>query len=89
MKDLGTVDYYTDLHMTNFDHTIDEGLAAYLMANPNHCAQHAAREFCGYVWFENGQFYDQVWRCHVPMAEYSADTLEELMKIVNDKHGWD
>jgi hypothetical protein len=76
------------LGMSNFDHSIDSGLDAALRASPGVAlAEHSAWNFCGYVWFEDGQFHEQVWRYKQPVAEYSAETLTELMEVVNDEHG--
>jgi hypothetical protein len=76
------------LSMSNFDHTVDPGLAEALKAG-NVYAQHAAWEFNGEVWFADGLFHEQVFRYHQPVGSYRADTLEELMTRVNDHHGWE
>lgn len=74
--------------MTNFDGSIDEGLTEALRAEPAMvCAQHSAWNFCGYVWFENGKYREQVWRYHSPIDEIEADTLKELMEEVNAEYG--
>ncbi len=77
---------FSELGMSNFDHVIDEGLEEQLRAG-EHCAQHSAWDFCGYVWFEDGQFYEEVWRFHQHVATLSADDLRELMEAVNDEYG--
>ena len=90
MKDLGTMDYEHEISMSNFDHTVDEGLDKLLRDNEARIfAQHAARDFCGHVWFENGKFHNQVHRRHQEVDELEADTLEELMTITNAKWGDD
>ncbi|GAH60460.1 unnamed protein product [marine sediment metagenome] len=90
MKDLDTMRYEKELNMSNHDHSIDEGLEEWLKENEGKvCAQHAAWDFCGYVWYELGKFYEQVWQHNSPIEEISADTLEELMTKANDKYGYD
>lgn len=89
-RPLGPPDEYdeTALGMSNFDGSIDDGLAETLRANPVF-ARHAGWEFNGRVWWDGGVFREQVWRYHQPIATYSAATLRELMGAVNDAHGWD
>lgn len=73
-----------NLGMTNFDHTIDDGFAAALQAEPGEVfGRHADRDFNGEVWYADGQFHEEVWVHHVPLQTISADTLQELMAAVN------
>lgn len=82
--------HYTeiDLGMSNFDHSIDDGLEDALQREPVFC-RHSAWEFNGQVWWDGSQFREQVWRYHAPIATYAEDTLRELMETVNDNHGWE
>jgi len=74
-----------ELGMSNCDHSIDEGLEEAL--EEGGLCQYSGWNFCGYVWFEDGQYTCQVW-CHKsPMEEISADTLEELMENVSSEYG--
>jgi hypothetical protein len=75
------------LGMSNSDHEVDPGFAEALKAGKVF-GRHAAWEFNGKVWWD-GQFVETVWRYHVPVATYRADTLEELMQIVNAEWGWE
>lgn len=77
-----------DLGMTNWDHGIDAGFEERLRAEPL-WGRHAAREFNGRVWFQEGFFHEQVWRYGTPVAHYAAPTLQELAAIVSDAHGWE
>lgn len=77
-----------DLGMTNFDHSIDDGFDDRLRAELV-WGRHAAREFNGRVWFEDGLFHEQVWRYGQPLAYYTAPSLAELMETVSDAHGWE
>ena len=88
MKNLDTMEFLPEIEMSNFDHTIDEGLEEVLRANPaRKYAQHSAWDFCGYVWFENGKFFEQVWRYKAPIDELEANDLKELMLETNLLYG--
>jgi len=79
-----------DIGLSNFDHSIDEGLEEALKAKlAKVYAQHSAWNFCGYVWFENNTFHEQIWRYNSPVAEMEADSLEALMEAVNSEYGDD
>jgi hypothetical protein len=75
--------------MTNFDHSVDEGLEADLRAGMR--ARHSAWNFNGQVWYDAAGevFREEVWVYHALVAERSAATLEELMRVVSDEFGWD
>ncbi len=74
--------------MTNFDGSIDEGMDDKL--RKGECiSEHCAWNFHGDVWFQDGKFREQVWQYHEPVAEFEADTLEELMQEVNEEFGSD
>lgn len=51
-------------------------------------AQHAAWDFCGYVWFSDGVWCESVWVHRKHVATYMAGELRELIWFVNDTHGW-
>ena len=76
------------LGMTNFDHTIDAGFEERLRNEPV-WGRHAAMNFNGRVWFEDGMFHEQVWCYGVPRASYSTPTLTGLMEMVSDRYGWE
>ncbi len=78
-----------DLGMSNLDHSIDEGLAEALKADPQAIAHYAAWNFSGYVWYENGSFSCEVWRYNAPIALVMAFDLETLMETVSDEYGGD
>lgn len=89
MKDIEQLERIV-LGMSNFDGLIDDGLEEALKSQPGKvCAHHPAWNFLGYVWYEDGKFQEQIWQYNSPVEEIEADTLEELMKIANDKYGWE
>jgi hypothetical protein len=75
--------------MSNFDHSVDDGLEEALRAGMK--GRHAAWEFNGLVWLDErtGLFCEVVRRYHEVVAVHAAPTLKELMHEVNDEHGWD
>lgn len=74
--------------MSNCDGAIGEGLADYLKAG-GLGAEHYAWNFCGSLSFRDGRFVEEVHRYHVLVGTVEADTLEDLMREVNDQFGWD
>lgn len=79
-----------DLGMSNFDHSIDEGLEEVLKARPKEVfGRHAAYNFNSHVWWDGNQFVEQVWKYHQVVDYMAAPTLQELMETVNDKWGWE
>lgn len=76
-----------DLSMTNLDHSVDDGMAEALTGRPVF-GRHAGWEFNGLVWWAAGRFHEAVYRFHEFRAVYAADTLEDLMRVVNDEWGW-
>lgn len=74
--------------MTNFDHTIADGFEDRLRSE-RVWGRHAAAEFNGRVWFEDGVFHEQVWRYHEPCAHFAEPSLTGLMTTVNDAYEWE
>lgn len=79
------------IRMTNLDQTIGKGLAEALKDEPGKVyAQHAAWNFCGWVWFEeDGLFRELVQRYGADQGVWTAPTLEKLMDVVNNEFGWE
>lgn len=73
----------------NLDHSINHGIAEKLKSDPEAYAQHAAFGFCGWVYYENGQFHDQIWVHHFPMNIKSADSVEEMVELANKEYGYE
>lgn len=77
----------TDLTMTNFDHSIEDGMAEALVGRRAY-GTHAGWEFNGKVWWADGQFHEAVYRYGDFQRVYSAGSLRDLMAVVNDDWGW-
>jgi len=78
-----------ELGMTNFDGSIDDGLAEALQAEPACvCAPHFGWNFCGRVWFEGGKFHEEVFVYCVPQKVITAETLHDLMGAVCEEFGY-
>lgn len=75
--------------ITNLDEgEIPKGLEEKLKNEEVFC-QHAAWNFCGYVWYSNDNFYDEVMIHHKIVEVMMNPNLKELIREVNDKYGWD
>ena len=76
--------------MTNFDHSIVDGVEDALRARANEVyARYAARNFCARVWFDNSDFVAEVWTYGSPRCLFRADSLKDLMETVSDEFGYD
>jgi hypothetical protein len=75
-----------DRSMSNFDHTIDEGFEDALKGGKVF-GRHAAWDFNGLVWYQDGKFHEEVWVYRSYRKTYGADTLELLMEGVNRDFG--
>lgn len=75
--------------LTNFpgDVGVNKDVADLLTRN-RWIGEHTAWNFHGRVWFDGGRWHERVSVEKQAVASYSAETLEELRKIVNDEHGW-
>jgi len=73
---------------SNFDHELDKDVVDELKAAPGEVyAQHAAWQFCGYVWFDGKDWHEDVW-VHGSLAETrSEEKLEDLIDSVNRSYG--
>ena len=77
-----------EIGMSNFDHSIDEGLALKLKENPMSYALYTAWNFCGRVWYENNEFRCEIWLHGSPVNIIHADTLESIMEIACNTYGY-
>jgi hypothetical protein len=74
--------------MSNFDHSIDDGMEDALKVG-NCYGAHAAWNFYGRVFYKDGKFHEEVWSYGGIIEVISADSLAELMALVNEKYGKD
>lgn len=84
MKDKGQV-------FTNYSNQVDKEVVEKLVDEPAAAyATHGTKNpWWGYIWYEDGQFHEQIRLQGKTIALYHATTPDELMKTVNDAHGWD
>ena len=75
----------TELQMSNFDNSIDEGLEEKL--KDGYWCNHNAWNYNGTVWYKEGHYYEAVYHYRRYQSTYSAKTLRELMDIVQDQFG--
>lgn len=76
----------TDLGMSNFDHKVDDGFAEALRAGKVF-GRHSGWNFNGLVWWDGAQYREAVHRYGQHSQTFAADTLEDLMRDVNDEWG--
>jgi hypothetical protein len=72
--------------ITNFDGSIEPGLAERLMKEKV-LATHTAWDHHGLVWWDGKQFCEEVWVYKAPQEVIKADSLDLLMQQVNEKYG--
>ena len=56
--------------------------------NPTKFFSHSAWNFCGYIWFENNKFYEEVWRYRSHIHTLESENLEDLIDEVNMEYGY-
>lgn len=73
---------------SNFDHELKPDIVKQLEADPNSYAQHAAWDFCGYVWRgADGIWRDEVWQYREPVEVLYSNTIEGAIAFANKKYG--
>ena len=79
----------TETVYSNFDHRLDVDVARHLENHPGEVsAQHAAWNFCGYVWREpDGRWVDQVWQYHAPVEDITGDAIESVIEQAIERFG--
>jgi hypothetical protein len=68
---------------------IDDGLDEKLKSGPYY-AQHSAWDFCGYIWWDRIMlcFMEEIWQYGNHVDTKSADTLQDMMHLVNSEYGY-
>lgn len=72
---------------SNFDHILNEAVVKQLETNPDLYAAHTAWNFCGYVWYAAGVWYEQVWQHGFPNATTEGATIQDVIAFANDNYG--
>lgn len=72
---------------SNFDHVLEAGVEAELLADSTLYAQHAAWDFCGYVWHAAGVWHNEVWRWNSPVEVLTDESCAAVIAQANDKWG--
>lgn len=78
-----------DAAYSNFDHVLNAEIVRQLEAAPGQLyAEHAAWNFCGYIWQrQDGMWVDQVWRYGAPVQEFLGDKVEAVIEEVLRQYG--
>lgn len=82
----------SDLGMTNFDHSIDDGLEEALTSSPNNMtAGYSGWNFYGLVWYDDKSklFICRIKRYRCISGYLGAETLRDLMDEVCCNYGSD
>lgn len=74
---------------SNCDHEWDDGFDAADLILRGETAPHYAWDHCGAIWWEDGNFREQVWRYGIPIVVITRGSLAELVDAVNDEFGHD
>ena len=84
------VDYADDLGecYTNFDHDKHALENELVEANGDAYAQHSAYDFCGYIYYKNGVFYEEIWQYNSKVNLMRNNNMEALIFEACDNYGW-
>lgn len=83
---------FEDSAYSNFDHTFEYGFKEtekMIKENSDKFFGHSAWNFCGYIWFENDKFYEEVWCYQIHNETFENENLRDLIENVNMKYGYD
>lgn len=76
---------------SNFDHTFEHGIeetTKMIMENPDNYFDHNAWNFCGYIWFENNKFYEEIWVHRNHRYTLESEDLGDLITEANNDYGY-
>ena len=81
---------YCGLDMSNYDHSIDEGLADALKKKPNQVyGKYPAWNFFAIVWYNGKDFSCQIMQYHVIVEEFEKPTLHDIVDYASEKYGYE
>ena len=72
---------------SNWDRVLDASVERILAADPSLYAQHAACNYCGYVWCKDGVWYEQVWQWKTPVELFTGPGPRAVIEAVIGKYG--
>lgn len=74
---------------SNVDHVLRDDIVAQLEAHPDWFAQHAAWDFCGWVWRDaDGRWHEQVMVYGAEAAVLDGATPLEVIAQANGRFGY-
>lgn len=79
---------FNETIMSNSDNHIDMVVAEYIKNKPLF-SQYSGWNFCGYVWFDGGNWCCEVWVFGFWRETFIEETLEKIMMKVSNKYGHD
>lgn len=80
--------YQDNTVMSNFDRQINQKVAKELEDNKLY-ADYPGLNFFGNVWLSENEWACEIWVYNSYRETITANSLENLMKTVSDKYGWD
>ena len=73
---------------SNIDHELDVEVLKELKDFPNRrYAQHAARDFCGYIWFDGITFREEIWVYRNKVDLLENTDIGSLIEEANNDYG--
>lgn len=78
----------SDAVYSNYDHALDTEVLKELESGQLF-AQHAAWDFCGYVYKDESGWHDEIWRHGSPIETIDGESAEEAIRKANEKYGSD
>jgi len=93
MKDVSTMEEVSNEEgsiYSNFDHKLNTPLVQELVVKEGKAySLHPAQNFCGYIWFENGKFHEQIWQYRSLIEELEDEDIQALIDEANSRYGYD
>lgn len=71
---------------SDFDHQLDQEVAQQLKSGEVY-AQHAGGSFCGYVYFKDGMWFEEIWQYNEHIETLSDKDLKTLICEAIDRFG--
>jgi hypothetical protein len=76
----------SDAVYSNFDHMLESAIVEELNGGDKF-AQHAAWNFCGYVYRDENGWHEEVWMNGSPVEMLHGDSVESVIAQANEKFG--
>lgn len=78
---------WSDVGYSNYSHEWDEAFEPTALVERGVVAPHTAWDHFGAIWWQDGQFHEQIWVHGAVLAVVSERSLQSLIRRVNDEWG--